>query len=167
MTDPRKLDAEAAALLEAPLTRQERLVQYTKLFIVGAVAIAVVGSLIGLVASSTVPVAIGYTAVFVGVVMLLAGGATGGGYANLGFGLVDRLVDHARRNDVQVGRPTGDPHLLSRSSRKYDVDAPERGRRDPMERLRKGLRPEKNPTAFWTVIGGFIYIGLGALLALS
>jgi hypothetical protein len=165
MTDPRKLDAEAAALLEAPLSRRERLVQYAKLFLAGAVAIAAVGALVGLVASPSVPVAIGYTAVFVGVVMLLAGGASGGGYANLGMGVVDRMVDNAKRDRGE--RQPDDVTPVRRSTR-YGVgvgDQPER--RDPMERLRKGLRPEKNPAAFWTVIGGFAYVGLGALLALS
>ncbi len=162
MTDPRKLDAEAAALLDAPLTLQERLVQYAKLFLAGAAMIAVAGSVVGLVASPTVPVAIGYTAVFVGVLMLLAGGASGGGYANLGMGIVDRLADNAKRDR---GEHQPDDATPMRRSKKYAVNE-ERGRRDPMERLRKGLRPEKNPTAFWTVIGGFIYIGLGALLAL-
>jgi len=163
MTDPRKLDAEAAALLEAPLSFQERLVQYTKLFFVGTAAIAVVGALIGVVASPPVPVAIGYTAVFVGVLMLLAGGASGGGYANLGMGVVDRLVDNAKRDR---GEHQPDDATPVRRSKRYEVEEGP-ARRDPMERLRKGLRPEKNPTAFWTVIGGFIYIGIGALLALS
>ncbi len=34
-------------------------------------------------------------------------------------------------------------------------------RRDPMERLRKGLRPEANPRAFWQVIAGALYIAIG------
>ena len=34
-------------------------------------------------------------------------------------------------------------------------------RRDPMARLRKGLRPPPNPTAFWQAIGGFVMIALG------
>jgi hypothetical protein len=30
-----------------------------------------------------------------------------------------------------------------------------------MERLRKGLRPQANPTAFWQVIGGIAYLVVG------
>jgi undecaprenyl pyrophosphate phosphatase UppP len=32
---------------------------------------------------------------------------------------------------------------------------------DPMDRLRKGLRPEANARAFWQVIGGVLYIAIG------
>lgn len=160
MTDPRKLDAEAAALIDAPLSLRERLSIYLKLFGVGLVAILVVGSIVGLVVTSPVPVAIGYTAVVVGAVMLLAGGASGGGYANLGFGVVDRLVGAARRDG---GVEEDDPP--ERSSRKYGLSS-SKPRRDPMERLRKGLRPERNPSAFWTVVGGFLYIALGAVMVL-
>ena len=162
MTDPRKLDAEAAALIDAPLPLGERLVQYAKLFLAGALVIAAIGAIVGAVGSPSIPVAIGYTAVFVGVVMLLAGGASGGGYANLGMGIVDRLADNAKRDRSEYQPDDATP---VRRSKRYAVEE-ERGRRDPMERLRKGLRPEKNPTAFWTVIGGFVYIALGAFLAL-
>ena len=163
MTDPRKLDAEAAALLDAPLTLRERLGVYARNFVLGLVVILAIGGIASLFVSSPALVAMGYTAVFVGAVMLLAGGASGGGYANLGFGMMDRLVDAARRDGgVEVSR---EPAAGGRSSKKYDVSA-EKPRRDPMERLRKGLRPEKNPTAFWTVIAGFVYIGVGTLLVL-
>ena len=39
-------------------------------------------------------------------------------------------------------------------------------KRDPMARLRRGLRPQANPTAFWQVIAGFVYIGIGVGLSL-
>jgi hypothetical protein len=174
MTDPRKLDPEAMALVEAPLTLQERMAIYGKIFAFGIVGIMVVGSIAGVLTPSTIPVAIGYTAVFTGAVMLLAGGASGGGYANLGFGLVERAVDMARgpnedrsRAGLDRGPATGGPPA-GRASKKYDVASDEdRRRRDPMERLRRGLRPEKNPAAFWTVIGGFVYIALGSLLVIA
>ena len=35
---------------------------------------------------------------------------------------------------------------------------------DPRERLRKGLRPKANPTAFWQVVAGFAYVGIGVAL---
>jgi hypothetical protein len=35
---------------------------------------------------------------------------------------------------------------------------------DPRERLRKALRPEKNPRAFWQVIAGPVYLASGIAL---
>jgi hypothetical protein len=35
---------------------------------------------------------------------------------------------------------------------------------DPRERLRKGLRQEKNPRAFWQVIAGLVYLASGIAL---
>ena len=160
MTDPRKFDAEGAALVAAPLSLQERLVAYAKVFALGLGAIIAAGTVAGILTPSTVRVAIGYTAVIVDAVMVLAGGANGGGYANLGFGLIDRMADAAKRDRAEPEQPTG------RLSRKYNVEDA-RPRRDPMERLRKGLRPEKNPTAFWTVVGGFAYVVIGSMLVVA
>lgn len=63
-----------------------------------------------------------------------------------------------------VGRMFG-----GRSADDENLDDPEarRGKRariDPHERLRRGLRPEANPRAFWQVVGGFAYIVLGILI---
>ena len=162
VTDPRKLDADAAALADAERPLAERLAEYAKLFMVGLGAMVVVGAIIGLIGPSAVPVSIGYTAVVAGAVMLLAGGASGGGYANLGFGLVGRLADGVRRDGG-----TEDAPPANRSSKKYGVSSRLASRPDPMERLRKGLRPGKNPTAFWTVIAGFLYIAIGSVLVVA
>ena len=52
MTDPRKLDAEAAALLEAPLTLRERLGVYARNFVLGLIAILAIGAIASLFVSS-------------------------------------------------------------------------------------------------------------------
>ena len=133
---------------------RERIGMYAQRFGFGLVAIVVVGGVIGLFGSSAVPVAIGYTAITVGAAMALIGGISGGGYANLSAGVVDRMTQ-ARRQQQQESFG---------SSARHDVDPPAPPERD---RLQKGLRPEKNPTAFWTVIGGFVYASMGALLVLA
>ena len=35
--------------------------------------------------------------------------------------------------------------------------------RDLRQRLDRGLRPEANPVAFWQVVAGLAYLGLGAV----
>ncbi len=82
------------------------------------------------------------------------GGARGGGYSNLGLGAIEAVVGGRNRSDDDYG---GDDDLRRGRVMK---------RRDPMERLRRGLRPEKNPTAFWQIIAGFGYIAAGMVLAL-
>jgi len=103
------------------------------------------------------PAAAGYVSIILGTVLLLAGGARGGGYTNMGIGAIEALVG---------GR--------NRSHDDFEGDAEARRgrimkRRDPMERLRKGLRPAANPTAFWQSVAGFAYIGagLGAVILFS
>lgn len=93
--------------------------------------------------------AAGYAGILFGTVLLLTGGARGGGYTNLGVGAIEALVG---------GR--------NRSQDDFEGDAEARHgrvmkRRDPMERLRKGLRPRANPTAFWQSVAGFAYLALG------
>ena len=92
---------------------------------------------------------IGYTWISVGTLLLLVSGARGGGYSNLSIGAVEALVGGRNRTDDDVD----------------DDDDLRRGkvmkRRDPMYRLRKGLRPPPNPTAFWQAIAGFVFIALG------
>lgn len=86
-----------------------------------------------------------YTIAMFGVVMLLAGSASGGGYTNLGAGAIGAAFG-GRRTDEE------DPEHQERQTGQ---------RHDPMERLRKGLRPEANPRAFWQVIAGVLYIAIG------
>ena len=37
-------------------------------------------------------------------------------------------------------------------------------RMDARERLRRGLRPEANPGAFWQAVGGRIYVAIGLMI---
>ena len=74
--------------------------------------------------------------------LLLAGGATGGGYTHLGLGAAAAVVGGRQRHDED-----------------YDDAEVRRGalkRVSPTDRLRRGLRPERNPRAFWQVVAGFI-----------
>lgn len=132
------------------LTLRERMPEYLATFGVGLAAAAVVGALIGAFSSADLASAVGYTILGLGVVFLLAGGASGGGYTNMALGATGSLFGGRGRIDE-------------------DVDDPEvrRGglpKTDPMERLRKGLRPEANPRAFWQVVGGFGYIAVGVMV---
>jgi hypothetical protein len=136
---------------------RDRIGMYTKLFGVGVVAIVVVGGVIGMFGSTAVPVAIGYTAITVGAAMALIGGISGGGYASLGAGLVDRMTE-GRHDQHQSPSAT---------SVRHDHAALPPSGPGSKNRLQKGLRPEKNPTAFWSVIGGFTYAVLGAILVLA
>jgi hypothetical protein len=36
----------------------------------------------------------------------------------------------------------------------------------PQERLQKGLRPEANSRAFWQVVGGALYVGIGLVIVI-
>lgn len=136
---------------------RDRIGMYAQVFGVGIVAIVVVGGVIGLFGSTAVPVAIGYTAITVGAAMALIGGISGGGYANLGAGLVDRMAEGRRHKHES-------PSATSVGHGNAALPPPGPGSKN---RLQKGLRPEKNPTAFWSVIGGFTYAVLGALLVLA
>ncbi len=91
--------------------------------------------------------AVGYTIILLGVVFLLAGGASGGGYTNMSMGAVGSLFGGRGRIDEDVSDPEARRGALPRM--------------DPQERLRRGLRPEANPRAFWQVIGGFAYLAAG------
>jgi hypothetical protein len=127
------------------LPLRDRIPEYLAVFAVGFGVSAAVGLIIGLVRGGSLWTATGYTVMLLGVVMMLAGGASGGGYTHLGAGA--------------IGAAFG--------GRRFDEDDEERqeqqtGKRvDPMDRLRKGLRPEANARAFWQVIGGVLYIAIG------
>jgi len=127
------------------LPLRDRIPEYLTVFAVGFAVSAGVGLAVGLLRGGSLWTAAGYTVMLLGVVMMLAGGATGGGYTHLGAGA--------------IGAAFG--------GRRFDEDEEEREERetgkrtDPMERLRKGLRPEANPRAFWQVIAGILYIAIG------
>lgn len=105
-----------------------------------------IGLVVALFSSVSYAAGAGYGLMLLGVGMLAVGGTQGGGYANLGVGAVSMLFGSRRHDedysDERVRRGTA-------------------GRVDPRQRLRKGLRPEANPSAFWLVIGGLVAIGAG------
>ena len=134
---------------EAPLPPlAERMPIYLAVFAVGVGVTLVIGLLWGGLADISVTDAVAYSMMLYGVGLLMVGGASGGGYSNLSLGAAGALFGgrHRRPDEIE-----DDP----------DARRGARVRVDPMERLRKGLRPEANPTAFWQVVGGFAYIALG------
>jgi hypothetical protein len=137
------------------LPLRERMPVYLRLFAVGLAGGGVVGVLAGLLAGTGPVLGIGYTLIAIGTLLLLIGGARGGGYSNLGLGAVEALVHGRNRTD--------DDYVHNEALRRGAVNQ----RRDPMERLRKGLRPPANPTAFWQTIAGLVYVGVGAGLTLT
>lgn len=128
---------------------RDRFPEYLAVFGVGLGAAVIVGLLVGI---SSVPLgdAVGYSIVMLGVVFLLAGGASGGGYTNMGIGWVGSFFGARLPPDGDA-----DGVGVSRSGR---------AKVDPRERLRRGLRPAANPRAFWQVIGGFGYVAVGIAL---
>ncbi|MBT8198633.1 MAG: hypothetical protein KJP12_05570 [Acidimicrobiia bacterium] len=133
------------------LPLRDRLPDYLALFAVGVAVSATIGLVIWLVSSAHLADAVGYTMAGLGVVLLLSGGASGGGFANIGVGAVEAMFGGRRRHDDDAG----DPNV--RMGRATSVD--------PYERLRKGLRPGPNPMAFWRVIGGACYLALGIAIS--
>lgn len=145
--DRRRWDRTNREYVAEPLS--ERIPVYLKLFAMGLGAIVVMGLVVFLVSSARLEHAIGYTSIAAGTVMLLAGGARGGGFTNIGVGAVEAVVGGRNR--------TGDDPEEDSDIRHGRVMK----RRDPMARLKKGLRPPPNPSAFWTTIAGFVYIAIG------
>jgi hypothetical protein len=133
------------------LPLRDRLPEYAAVFGIGLLGATLAGLVIGLVVGTGMWSAVGYTIAALGVVLLLAGGASGGGYTNLGIGAVGSMF----------------------GGRNVDEEAAEHERRrsgafqDPMDRLRKGLRPEANPRAFWQVVAGIVYIAVGIMTVSS
>lgn len=68
------------------------------------------------------------------VVLFMAGGTSGGGYVNLGLGSLAAVSRRGRATET--------------------LD----------DRLRRGLRPGKNPRAFWQVIGGTAYLAIAVVV---
>ena len=133
------------------LSLRDRLPDYLTVFGVGLAACVGVGFVIWLISDVGIASAVGYTCMLYGVVFLLAGGATGGGYTNLGIGAAGALFGTRRADEAQD-----------------DVETTG-GFRDPVtarERLERGLRPEANPRAFWQVIGGAAYIAIGLVIVI-
>jgi hypothetical protein len=132
------------------LSFRDRLPDYLAVFGLGFAGSVVVGFIISLIWIVSVAEAVGYTMVFYGVLLLMAGGATGGGYTSLGVGAAGALFGGRRTDEAteEIGATWSD-----------------KAKKTPQDRLREGLRPEANPRAFWQVFAGFLYIGLGVAIA--
>ncbi|GMQ93498.1 MAG: hypothetical protein BMS9Abin12_0975 [Acidimicrobiia bacterium] len=131
---------------EEPVPLRDRMPDYLATFGVGLAATVVVGLTVWLISDVSLASSVGYTIILYGVVLLLAGGATGGGYTNLGVGAVGAMFGTRRTDEAQEELPES-----------------WRGgqRMDPRDRLRKGLRPEASTRAFWQVVGGGLYVAIG------
>ena len=85
-----------------------------------------------------------------GTVMLLLGGTSGSGLSRMSS--EDYGIHYGRRHGHGFDDTEGE---ILRAE-------------DLKERLRRGLRPKANPTAFWQVVGGLAVIGFGlAVLSLA
>lgn len=122
---------------------------YLATFGVGLAVAFLIGLVIWAISDVSLASSVGYTIILYGVVLLLAGGATGGGYTNLGLGAMGALFGTRRSDEPQD-----------------EVDTSSSGYRqaESQERLRRGLRPEANPRAFWQVMGGGLYVAAGLFI---
>ncbi|NND04066.1 MAG: hypothetical protein HKN91_14895 [Acidimicrobiia bacterium] len=143
---------------EIKLSLRERMPDYLALFGSGLGVAAVVGLLVLLMTDRSFLSGFGYALIAIAVLMLLAGGVSGGGYANLGVGALGTMFGS------QLRTPEGDSADDDPEELRRQVFG---GRGDPRERLRKGLRPEANPRAFWQVVGGFVYFVLGTWIVIQ
>ncbi|MGI9528082.1 MAG: hypothetical protein ACR2NG_00090 [Acidimicrobiia bacterium] len=134
------------------LSLRDRLPDYAAVFGVGLAACIGVGLVIYLISDVSLASSIGYTVILYGVVFLLAGGASGGGYTNLGIGAAGALFGTRRADETQ-------DEVEDLQSSKTRLTS--------QERLQKGLRPEANPRAFWQVMGGVAYIVLGLIVVVN
>lgn len=143
---------------ETQLPLRDRMPDYLALFASGLALAALVGLLVVWFSDSAFASGFGYALIGIAILMLLSGGVTGGGYANLGAGALGTMFGTGLRNP-EGGSEDDDAEEL----RKQVFG----GRGDPRERLRKGLRPEANPRAFWQVIGGLSYFALGTWIVIQ
>ncbi len=132
---------------EDMLPLRDRMPDYVATFGVGLGVAVVVGVIVWQISEVSPASSIGYSIILYGVVLLLAGGASGGGYTNLGAGAIGSMFGAHRTDGL------GDDSVEG-STRHGE-------RPDPRDRLRAGLRPEANSRAFWQVIGGGLYVAIG------
>ena len=145
-----RLDRTTGELVEE-ISLRERLPAYVNAFLAGLLAIGVVGLVLSVLMSSPLSDSLGNSWIFGGAVLLLIGGANGGGLSNISIGALEAVAGgrNRRRDKFEEAADLGDGKVMHQ--------------RDQLARLRKGLRPPPNPTAFWQVIGGLAYIVIGLL----
>jgi hypothetical protein len=120
---------------------RQRLSRYSLWLGIEVGAAAGIAVVVWLMADVSWPTAFGGTLVAMGTLSLLAGGATGGGFVTAG----DYGTLYGRRHDSGWKSTAGE---IGRAQ-------------DLRDRLAIRLRPRRNPTAWWQVIGGLVLIGLG------
>ena len=135
---------------DVTLPLRDRIPEYLTIFGLGWLAVVLLGLAIGAVSDASLGEGMAYVAMGYGVVLLLAGGASGGGYTNLGMGAAGAVLGSGQRQDDDFD----DPEIRRGTTKRVN----------PRDRLRRGLRPEKNPRAFWQVIAGFTYLAGGVAI---
>lgn len=139
---------ESASISIEPL--RERIPHYAIAFGIGCVVAAVIGTIIAAFTDAGLLTGAGYGVIGWGVALLLVGGTAGGGYANMGVGAAQSLFGGRTRYDDEFD----DADVRRGRIKKVDASS----------RLKKGLRPQANPSAFWQVIGGLAAMVLGIAL---
>lgn len=143
-------ESDVANPEDVTLPLRDRIPEYLTIFFVGWLGVVVLGLAIGAFSDASAAEGMAYVAMGYGVVLLLAGGASGGGYTNLGMGAAGAVLGSGQRHDDDFE----DPEVRRGRIRRVN----------PGERLRRGLRPERNPRAFWQVIAGFAYLAGGVAI---
>ncbi len=128
---------------------RQRLPRYLRDFAVAIVAAAVAGATVAAFTRASLGGGVGGALLALGVVLLLAGGLSGGGYVRTSG---DYGIHYGKRHHEGLDTTEGD------IARIQDLRA----------RMRRELHPARNPAAFWQVIGGSVAAGMGvALLQLA
>lgn len=135
------------------LPLRDRMPDYLATFGILWAAIVVAGLAIGVFTAASLVEGIAYVALATGIALMLAGGASGGGYTSLGMGAAGAIFGARQRHDDEFDDAEVRRGRLKRVSAE--------------ERLRRGLRPEKNPRAFWQVIAGTINLTASMALLMA
>lgn len=113
------------------------------------------GLVIGLATSARLVDALGYTYSALGALLLLVGGIRGSGYGQAA----------TRAGASAAGEPgrarEGEAPALP------GAGAAATGKLDALERRRRRLLAPPDPAAFWQVVAGCVYFGLGLLLTVA
>ncbi len=158
MTDPRKVPDGFGTLAQLPL--RERMPEYLVIFAIGLAVGIVVGAIIGALSSVGFGSAIGYTVLLMGAGFMIAGGIPGSGVYAGGFGSIFTGNSDQAGQTSSGNAPSGGASGASPDG-SDDVGSPS----DVRQRMQRRLRSEKNPTAFWLVMGGIAYVIIGLVIA--
>lgn len=132
----------------------QRLPRYLGTFGLGLAAAGLIGLVVWLATSARLVDALGYSYSALGAVLLLVGGMRGSGYGSPAARGNDSPANALGRagDGPSAGRQTGWPAGA--------------GGYDPVARRRRRLQSAADPAAFWQVMAGCAYFGLGLLLTL-